>query len=115
MRCVTSVTGSSPRAASGSRRRVGSVGLWVWPRTAHSAGLSKQFSGWVLVTHPFHPLAGQRVEILYAKRRGGTSVLVCDAGGGRTMTLPVAWTDRGPAAEEHRLCGDGLLRLHGRV
>jgi hypothetical protein len=64
-----------------------------------------------LVTHPFHPLAGQRVEILYAKRRGVTRVLVCDAGGGRTMTLPVAWTDRGPAAESSRLSVDGLVEL----
>jgi hypothetical protein len=37
--------------------------------------------------------------------------LVCDAGGGRTMTLPVAWTDRGPAAESSRLSVDGLVEL----
>jgi hypothetical protein len=66
----------------------------------------------VIVTHPFHPLAGRRVEVLYAKRRGGTRVLVCDAGAGRTMTLPVEWTDRGPAAETLWLGVDGLIELH---
>jgi hypothetical protein len=66
----------------------------------------------VVVIHPFHPLAGRRVEILYAKRRGGTQVLVCDAGAGRTMTLPVAWTDRGPVAEAYRLSPEGLVELH---
>lgn len=68
--------------------------------------------GWVLVTHPFHPLVGQRVEILYSKRCGAGRLLVCDAGAGRTVTLPVEWTDRGPAAEESRLSLDGLIGLH---
>ncbi|MGA9316307.1 MAG: DUF5372 family protein, partial [Solirubrobacteraceae bacterium] len=32
--------------------------------------MSSDPSGFVIVTHPFHPLHGQRLEILYAKRRG---------------------------------------------
>jgi hypothetical protein len=31
------------------------------------------------------------------------------------MTLPVAWTDRGPAAESSRLSVDGLVELHSLV
>jgi len=31
----------------------------------------------VIVTHPFHPLRGERLEVLYAKRRGADTVLVC--------------------------------------
>ena len=65
-----------------------------------------------MVTHPFHPLVGRRVEVLYSKRWGGGQVLVCDAGRGVRVTLPVAWTDRGPAAEAHWLCLDGLIELH---
>lgn len=66
----------------------------------------------MLVTYPFHPLVGQRVEVLYSKCRGGVQVLVCDAGRGATVTVPVTWTDRGPAAEDHYLCVDGLVELH---
>jgi DNA-binding Xre family transcriptional regulator len=37
--------------------------------------LSSDPLGFVIVTHPFHPLNGQRLEILYAKRRGADMVL----------------------------------------
>jgi hypothetical protein len=33
-------------------------------------------SGSVLITHPFHPLSGQWLEVLFAKRRAGAVVLV---------------------------------------
>ena len=51
--------------------------------------------GFVIVTHPFHPLNGQRLEILYAKRRGAGMVFVCAGGFSGQMTLPESWTDRG--------------------
>jgi hypothetical protein len=51
--------------------------------------------GFVIVTHPFHPLNGQRLEILYAKRRGADTVFVCTGGFSGQMTLPESWTDRG--------------------
>ena len=50
---------------AGGKRR----GLGI-PRRRHSAALSSDPLGFVIVTHPFHPLNGQRLEILYAKRRG---------------------------------------------
>ena len=52
-------------------------------------------SGFVIVTHPFHPLNGQRLEILYAKRRGAATVFVCAGGFSGQITLPESWTDRG--------------------
>ncbi|MFF7191933.1 DUF5372 family protein [Streptomyces sp. NPDC008222] len=50
------------------------------------------------VTHPFHPLCGCELEILYVKRRSGALVFVCASGAGRSVTLSQAWTDRGVAA-----------------
>src|SRR5258708_24851989 len=70
-------------ACSGCRRR------------RHSPASSSDLSGFVFVTHPFHPLNGQRLEILYAKRRGADMVFVCSGGFGGQITLPEAWTDRG--------------------
>lgn len=51
------------------------------------------------------------MEILYSKRRGGGWVLVCDAGDGVSVTLPIEWTDRGPAADEARLSLESLSEL----
>ena len=69
-RCGTSATGSPRPAASTSRRRTGSSGPSACQRRRHSAVASREPSGSVLITHPFHPLSGQRLEVLFAKRRG---------------------------------------------
>ena len=62
----------------------------------------------VVVTHPFHPLSGQRLEVLFAKRRDDGVVLVCAGGVYGSVTLPEAWTDRGEPAEACRLSAGGL-------
>jgi hypothetical protein len=69
--------------------------------------------GSLVVTHPFHPLFGQCLPVLFTKRRGGVLVMVCAGGvGGRvTVTLPLAWTDRGPVSDGHRLSVDALVAL----
>jgi hypothetical protein len=51
------------------------------------------------------------LEILYVKRRGDGQVFVCDAGDGASVTLPIEWTDRGPAADEARLSRESLSEL----
>ena len=53
-----------------SPRPTGNSARSEFPRRRHSAALSSDPLGFVIVTHPFHPLNGQRLEILYAKRRG---------------------------------------------
>ena len=70
--------------------------------------------GFVIVTHPFHPLNGQRLEILYAKRRGADTVFVCAGGFSGQMTLPQAWTDRGEPPGPGRLSAEGLAALGAR-
>jgi hypothetical protein len=70
--------------------------------------------GSLIVTHPFHPLFGQCLPVLFMKRRGGAPVVVCAGGVGDrvTVTLPVTWTDRGPAPAGHRLSLDALVALN---
>ena len=65
----------------------------------------------MVVTHPFHPLRGERLEVLYSKRRGADTVFVCSGGVSGQITLPLAWTDRGEAAAPRRLSAEGLAEL----
>ena len=67
--------------------------------------------GFVVVTHPFHALSGQRLEVLFIKRRAGDSVFVCAGGVSGQMTVPRAWTDRGEPPQSHRLLAQGLAEL----
>jgi hypothetical protein len=71
--------------------------------------------GFVVVTHPFHPLTGQRLEILFAKHRDDGMVFVCAGGVYGSITLPRAWTDRGEGAETNRLSAEGLAALDALV
>ena len=80
-------------------------------RRRHSAASSSDRLGFVVVTHPFHPLKGQRLEVLFAKRRAGAVVFVCSGGFTGQMTLPQGWTDRGGPARPQRLSAEGLAVL----
>jgi hypothetical protein len=74
------------------------------PRKRHSAGSSSDLSAFVVITHPFHPLRGQRVEVLFSRRRGGQVVLACESAGLGRVTVLESWTDRvaSPAEGEGR-------------
>jgi hypothetical protein len=53
----------------------------------------------LIVTHPFHPLAGQRLRVLFERRYEVGLAFCCEGGVLGTVMLPVDWTDRGkPAA-----------------
>ena len=65
----------------------------------------------MLVTHPFHPLCGQRPEVLFERRRGAGRVYVCDGGYLGWVELPEDATDRGPQPGELPLCVDALVEL----
>ncbi|MFD5575230.1 DUF5372 family protein, partial [Streptomyces cadmiisoli] len=77
-------------------------------RSRHSAASARPSLGFLTVTHPFHALSGERLEILYAKRRSGALVFVCARGVNGTITVPQAWTDRGGAPAADRLSAEGL-------
>jgi len=88
----------------------------AFPRSRHTAGSSSASYGSLVVTHPFHPLAGQRLVVLFERRRPATElVYVCEGGPAGRVTLPVAWTDRAPAAAVHRLTTEGLAALAALV
>lgn len=63
------------------------------------------------MTHPFHPLVGQRLEVLYVRREVAGRVYVCDAGNGRNVKLDEAGTDRGPVPAERPLTFEVLVEV----
>ena len=77
----------------------------------HSAVASREPSGSVLITHPFHPLSGQRLEVLFAKRRAGAVVLVGESAQLGRVTVQESWTERGPAPLGCRVSAEGLAAL----
>jgi len=69
-----------------------------------------------MVTHPFHPLAGQRLRVLFERRYKATGLAFCCEGGrAGTVMLPVAWTDRGKPAGPRALGYEELVELAGLV
>jgi hypothetical protein len=65
----------------------------------------------LVVTHPFHPLRGQRLEVLLESRGGTGRVYVCDAGPLGGVALPEDATDRGPEPAERPLSFEALVEL----
>jgi hypothetical protein len=65
----------------------------------------------LLIVHPFHVLVGHRVRVLFVKHRAGKVVFVCEGGPLGRVTVPQAWTDRGPAPAGHRLSVAALVEL----
>ena len=64
-----------------------------------------------MVTHPFHPLVGRRLEVLYVRREAAGRMYVCDGGNGRNVKLDEAATDRGPVPAERELTFEVLVEL----
>ncbi|MCA1679823.1 MAG: Y4bD/Y4pK family protein [Actinobacteria bacterium] len=56
-----------------------------------------------MVTHPFHPLRGERLVVLFVRRIGAARVYVCEGGPLGSVGLPEDATDRGPEPAERPL------------
>jgi Family of unknown function (DUF5372) len=80
-------------------------------RRRHSHRSCSDDLGFVVVAHPFHPLLGSRLAVLFVKRRGAGAVFVCAGLDGGQVTLPESWTDRGAAPSTRRLSLEGLADL----
>ena len=65
----------------------------------------------VMVTHPFHRLAGQRLRVLGQQRSCRGLELDCDGGDLGRVRLPAGWTDRVPAEAAGRVSASGLAGL----
>ena len=71
--------------------------------------------GSLVVTHPFHPLFGRRLEVLAGRRSGAGRVFLCDAGELGWLELLEEATDRGPEPGERPLSFEVLAELLGVV
>ena len=69
---------------------------------------SRRVSDSLVVTHPFHPLRGQSLVVLFTQRRRHGLFFVCEVEGRRRITVAQDWTDRGVAASSDRLAMEGL-------
>jgi len=65
------------------------------------------------VTHPFHPLAGQRFELVVERISWGEPrVFFLEPGSGKLKSLPSAWTSLGaPDPFLHLAAGRAIMRL----
>jgi hypothetical protein len=63
------------------------------------------------VTHPFHPLAGQRLRVLFERKLATGAAVSCEGGPLGSLLLPLVWTDRGPAAAPGPLSYEVLVEL----
>jgi hypothetical protein len=50
--------------------------------------------GWALITHPFHPLKGQRLVILKIRKMAGQEVLSLYDDKKGSLPIPRDWTDQ---------------------
>ena len=73
--------------------------------------MSSESLGSLVVTHPFHPLVGERLEVLYVRRLVTGRVYVCDGGFGRNVALEEAATDRGPEPAPRAVTLEVLVEL----
>jgi Family of unknown function (DUF5372) len=63
------------------------------------------------VTHPFHPLSGQRLRVLFERKTPDGLAVSCEGGPLGSVMMPLAWTDRGPTAADGPLTYEVLIDL----
>lgn len=85
------------------------------PRLAHRTTAHRIFSESLIVTHPFHPLCGQRLSILFERKRPEGQLYICEGGPLGTLGLPATWTSFGPPAAERPLTVEVLIELAALV
>lgn len=65
----------------------------------------------MVITHPFHPLAGQVVQVVGRERRGARFCFRCIGGPSGTVVVPAEWTDRTEQRAQTRLTYEVLVEL----
>jgi hypothetical protein len=56
-------------------------------------------------------LAGQRLRVLFERKLAGGLAVSCEGGPLGSLMMPLAWTDRGPAAADAPLTYEVLAEL----
>jgi hypothetical protein len=67
------------------------------------------------VTHSFHLLVGQRLPILFVRRRAAGRLYICEGGPLGTVALPEDFTDRGLAPAGRPLSTEILAELAATI
>jgi hypothetical protein len=67
-----------------------------------------------VITHPFHPLSGQHLDVEGQQRPNGKLQYRCTGPGG-SVVVPAEWTDRCPVEGDTRLSYECLAELAGLV
>src|SRR5579864_5302203 len=76
-----------------SRNRAGECASWGFRRPARTALEHKSHLGWAEIRHPFHPLRGQRFQVLKARRIAGIDTLLLRELDRGTFSIAREWTD----------------------
>ena len=63
------------------------------------------------MTHPFHPLSGQRLRVLFERKLPSGLAVSCVGGPLGSVMLPLSWTDRGCLAAGGPLTYEVLVSL----
>ena len=71
--------------------------------------------GSLVVTHPFHPLKGRQLNILFERKLGEGRLYVCEGGALGTIGLPAGWTSLSEPAGERALTVEALVELAALV
>jgi len=71
-------------------------------------------SGSAEITHPFHPLRGQRFPILKVCRWSGIETLILQEASRGSFGVPRDWTDRAPPSIQGTTPGTEALHLDFR-
>jgi hypothetical protein len=95
--CAANATAANRRDASGYRNPARpNNARWVSRPYVRTALKTSECLGWAVITHPFHPLLGQRFRILKARTCSGRPTLILEGGEGGTFSVLREWTDRNP-------------------
>jgi Family of unknown function (DUF5372) len=85
------------------------------PQTARSCRDREVPESFVTVTHPFHPLSGQRLPVLFERKLAGGLAVSCEGGPLGSLMVPLAWTDRGAPGADVPLTYEVLVDLAGVI
>jgi hypothetical protein len=77
-----------------------------WARRLRTAHHSSEDLGWVEITHPFHPLSGQRSTILTKRNVSGIQTLILRGTSQGSFSVPLDWTDQAPTTVSATNDGD---------
>ena len=67
------------------------------------------------MTHPFHPLSGQRLRVLFERKTPDGLAVSCEGGPLGSLMVPLAWTDRGVPGADVPLTYEVLVDLAGVI